>query len=793
MNANGDSTVQTSQWARLFSYGRSVGNDVLEYYIDGYGPLIRFRHFDGGADSGAFDADNVESYDVFDGNDHNVVITWESGGTQKIYVDGNLGDSRGSWFDYDISNGFNKLNLGATIVAGGVIVGTYDEIRIYDKTLSADEAKFLAENPPGTVTGQQHPIGSANVNPLEVAGGGIVFNELSTAPTVGGDYKGVLYLRDTGLYFVDQDGNDITAASYEGGAWFDIEGDSGIWHSGAVVIGDSQIDYRVTGSVPKLQVLGNLHASMFWATKLGDTAAYGYTLEEVIDDVGRYGLKYGSAGYVGDTNLMALTNRAAGGEISFQVNSGVAGPSGETEAVRIKYDSGIKVGVGTEPETNFHLHDASGHCVSRITTASSSYDAGIQFGDSATAADMHIGYDAGNDLMTIGHGGTFGNIASGGIAIDTNGNIGVFTTDIESWSSAYSAIEFPSSAIMYRNTAVVDGVYVVSNAYYDGSWKYKLDGTASYIAVVGGYIRFQVSNEVGTTDAVIPQVEAMRIINNGNIGIQHSTPDKYLSFYNNAFGIDSDASYNFALLSNAYWNTGAAEWRVSATSYGSDAGALFINGDGLDFSVYAGTAADETITWDQVLLATAIGLGVGVSPSRASLEVDKIVGNTSAKFGATDPLFIVSNDPNIGFNAYYNTAWKTGTGVQYASVIGFSPGTGIMTISTTTGTAATDAAVSGLTTALTIDNAQKVLINQGVLEIGNLGGAVSITMKPAATASATMEIGNGRTGSGYAFIDLIGDTTYGDYGLRLIRYDTGLNAVSRLHHRGTGEFQFYAQ
>jgi hypothetical protein len=50
------------------------------------------------------------------------------------------------------------------------------------------------------------------------------------------------------------------------------------------------------------------------------------------------------------------------------------------------------------------------------------------------------------------------------------------------------------------------------------------------------------------------------------------------------------------------------------------------------------------------------------------------------------------------------------------------------------------------------------------------------------------EIGAARTGNGNSFIDLIGDTTHTDYALRLIRFNTGANAISGLYHRGTGDF-----
>jgi hypothetical protein len=54
----------------------------------------------------------------------------------------------------------------------------------------------------------------------------------------------------------------------------------------------------------------------------------------------------------------------------------------------------------------------------------------------------------------------------------------------------------------------------------------------------------------------------------------------------------------------------------------------------------------------------------------------------------------------------------------------------------------------------------------------------------------SLQIGFGRSGNGYAYIDLIGDTTHTDYGMRLIRNNGGANTSSFIEHRGTGDFIF---
>ncbi len=75
------------------------------------------------------------------------------------------------------------------------------------------------------------------------------------------------------------------------------------------------------------------------------------------------------------------------------------------------------------------------------------------------------------------------------------------------------------------------------------------------------------------------------------------------------------------------------------------------------------------------------------------------------------------------------------------------------------------------------------------LDIGNAG---SLFLSGHSTHSARVELGQGRTADGYAYIDFVGDTTYADYGLRLLRGNTGLNTWSDLVHRGTGELRMRA-
>ena len=54
------------------------------------------------------------------------------------------------------------------------------------------------------------------------------------------------------------------------------------------------------------------------------------------------------------------------------------------------------------------------------------------------------------------------------------------------------------------------------------------------------------------------------------------------------------------------------------------------------------------------------------------------------------------------------------------------------------------------------------------------------------TSSSVLEIGTGGSGNRNAYIDLVGDATYTDYGFRIIRGNSGANSTTSLIHRGTG-------
>lgn len=89
------------------------------------------------------------------------------------------------------------------------------------------------------------------------------------------------------------------------------------------------------------------------------------------------------------------------------------------------------------------------------------------------------------------------------------------------------------------------------------------------------------------------------------------------------------------------------------------------------------------------------------------------------------------------------------------------------------------------TTTLVGTDATQILSNKFFLDTNTV-----IVSTP--TGTARIDVGAGRTGDGPAFIDLVGDTTYSDYGARIIRQGTSAGA-STLTHRGTGNLEITAE
>jgi hypothetical protein len=270
-------------------------------------------------------------------------------------------------------------------------------------------------------------------------------------------------------------------------------------------------------------------------------------------------------------------------------------------------------------------------------------------------------------------------------------------------------------------------------------------------------------------------VTRMTIDNIGNVGIGTASPDAPLQVIlqpnvtNNIFksnvgdvllGIQTFATTNrMQLMLGNYNGTGTPQLTTAADS---NTGIQLTGGDILRI-VNGGV---ETVT------VNATGnVGIGTTTPSYNLHQYTTVGSIFHKIETT-----LGSD--VG-TIYSNDAQTWTVGIDASNTDAF-------TIASTEGVAS---------------NQKLTILPTGNVGIGTTtpfdklhvaGGARvdgSINSGYGSAAEYIVQVGTGRTGNGYAYLDLIGDETYTDYGLRLIRNNTGANATSILAHRGTGALQ----
>jgi len=84
------------------------------------------------------------------------------------------------------------------------------------------------------------------------------------------------------------------------------------------------------------------------------------------------------------------------------------------------------------------------------------------------------------------------------------------------------------------------------------------------------------------------------------------------------------------------------------------------------------------------------------------------------------------------------------------------------------------------------NNAERLRISAtGEINVSTPSAVVNVGSAATSTQPCGINIGAGRTGIGDSYIDLVSDTTYSDYSLRIARY-AGTNSDTAMEHRGTG-------
>ena len=300
---------------------------------------------------------------------------------------------------------------------------------------------------------------------------------------------------------------------------------------------------------------------------------------------------------------------------------------------------------------------------------------------------------------------------------------------------------------------------------------------------------------VGTNSSIynlvfgIDSIEKMRLDTSGYFAINTTNTTPYSSLFPGQLVVDAGTSNVDGIFSSTN-NTNAAELILTKKNPTNNFGSLLIQHSGssgdaiaLNYNVNTSTGVGGTNSFKVTTDGTGYfrgNVGIGTSSPATKLDVKGHVfvanaanGNNTIAFGDIGGLGPLNGAPdNLTGSAFLVVSSSTASGAPSH-----------MKFYTTTG------GVCG--ERMRIDESGNVGIGATVpaykLDVSGtarVGDAFFVTT--GTTADARVEIGSGRTGNGNAYVDLIGDATYTDYGLRLIRSNGGANTTSAIAHRGTG-------
>jgi hypothetical protein len=306
-----------------------------------------------------------------------------------------------------------------------------------------------------------------------------------------------------------------------------------------------------------------------------------------------------------------------------------------------------------------------------------------------------------------------------------------------------------------------------------------------------------------TIEFLIGGSEKMRILDDGNVGIGTTNPSEKLHIDGRLRVATIDnGSGDFATISG----TGVITRRTAAqvlTDIGAQS-ALTNPVTGTGTTNYVPKWTGASALGDSLMVSNSTGIGIGISNPTNRLYVqgqdsnnlyDNIIGVfRGAGTGTSNTAEVyIQNDAydtlvlgSIGSN-YSGSSWAGARYIYAATgdlmIKTLDPSTNLRFYTAGAANERMRITSAGNVGIGTTNPAQKLHVAGNGLYTGNLDVGHGVS-----TGDAAINLGTGRTGNGFAYIDLIGDTTYTDYGLRILRNNGGANTSSLIVHRGTGDF-----
>jgi hypothetical protein len=262
--------------------------------------------------------------------------------------------------------------------------------------------------------------------------------------------------------------------------------------------------------------------------------------------------------------------------------------------------------------------------------------------------------------------------------------------------------------------------------------------------------------------------EKMRITDGGNVGIGTTSPAYKLDVRGTIFS------------SGAFGNRGVEDaYRIKFYDNGgiaNDAGIGLDGSAGLEemwFNSLNGFYWATGTNGEKMRITQGGNVGIGTSSPVTGLDVrTSPYSNTTARFGTVRPVYIINDDPIIGFNQYYNSGWKAGT-TGYSGNVGVSSA-GEMYFNVSTSSVVTDNLVTQREVMRILNNG-----NVGIgtaspyskLEItsSSVAWGEGIVINPANGYAAVFYRLEGAQGSNYTGTWAVGKAYSGDGGGELLQ------------------------
>jgi len=442
------------------------------------------------------------------------------------------------------------------------------------------------------------------------------------------------------------------------------------------------------------------------------------------------------------------------------------------------------------------------------TTGSTSLVVRAGAGQSTTKL-LDVQNNAGTSIASVAGDGSVGI----GISSATLSTLHVYKSSMANIAAAIRAAGETSQQYGYGIVGDVKSTYSSAGGQYVGHLGQASvqpgSGAASFIAGTQGWA-YNASNATvasaygvvayseNQSSGVITDAIAIKASSNLNSGAGSITNN-----YGVFVAAQSAGSVNTGIHLYATGNPGRISWGNNSNTPDvwisqSASGVLTVTGS-LDIAGPSGIATFQSATPLGLFVRGASGTtdhsgidfaGNGLPTSQPIARIAAIAGDSGSmlKFGTS--------------NSYASGITNTALAINY---------TGNVLVGTTADDGSSRLQVAGTATAysqtvynpIAVTGSTSLVVRAGagqggnpLITIANAAGDTKTTVfgegislaQAVNTDTAFLQMGYGRTGSGYAYIDLIGDATYTSYGLRIIRGNGGANATTNITHRGTGSF-----